>query len=397
MPGARAVIVALGLAAASCAPSGTDRTAPEQPRPTAFTWQLPPGLPTPAVPASNPMTLPRVELGRRLFHDPRLSRTGTMSCASCHQQTRAFTDGRAHAVGATGEVHERNTMSLTNVAYNASYGWSDPSVSSLEEQMLVPMFNDHPIELGIVGHEQEIVRRFAGDAGERARFAAAFPGEADPVHLPNIVKAIAAFERTLISGDSPFDRYLYRDDKQAIPEAARRGMTLFFSRRLRCAECHASFNLSGPVVFAGQRKPAPLLFHNTALYDVDGRGAYPANDRGLFDRTRRPADMGRFRAPTLRNVAVTGPYMHDGSVPTLEAAIDHYASGGKASRFRSDRIRGFTLDDAGRADLLAFLESLTDRGFLTNPGFGPPDGRAAEPAKTAAVRLNGHDRGRSPR
>jgi cytochrome c peroxidase len=373
---ARVAAVALGLVAASCSPSGTEKLAADPPRPAAFVWQLPPGLPPPIVPARNPMTLPRIELGRRLFYDARLSSTGTLSCASCHQQSRAFTDGRAQAIGATGGLHVRNTMSLSDVAYNASFGWSDPSLSSLEEQMLVPMFNDHPIELGIVGHEQEIVRRFAGDRADTARFRDAFPGEADPVHLPNIVKAIAAFERTLVSGDSPFDRYLYRDDKGAITAAALRGMTLFFSRRLRCAECHASFNLSGPVVFAGQTTPGPLLFHNTALYDVDGRGAYPVGDRGLFDRTRRPADMGRFRAPTLRNVAATGPYMHDGSVPTLEAAIDHYASGGRASRFRSDRIRGFSLDGAGKADLLAFLESLTDQGFLTNPAFGPPSGKS---------------------
>ena len=162
----------------------------------------------------------------------------------------------------------------------------------------------------------------------------AFPTDQPPLTLANVVKAIASFERTLLSADSPFDRYLYRDDKQAMSPAALRGKDLFFSTRLRCSECHASFNLSGPVTFE-RATPTRALFHNTGLYNVDGRGSYPAVDRGLIDRTQQPADMGRFRAPTLRNVAVTAPYMHDGSVPTLEAAIAHYASGTRAIASRA--------------------------------------------------------------
>ena len=136
--------------------------------------------------------------------------------------------------------------------------------------------------------------------------------------------------------------------------------------------CHAGFNLSGPTVHDGAAAPTPT-FHNTGLYDVDGRGAYPSTDRGLIDQTRRPADMGRFRAPTLRNIAVTAPYMHDGSVPTLEAAVSHYASGGRQSRFKSPRLKGFTLSAPEIADLVAFLNALTDREFLTNPAFAAPD------------------------
>jgi cytochrome c peroxidase len=259
-------------------------------------------------------------------------------------------------------------MSLANAAYNASLGWADPSLRTLEAQMAVPMFNEHPIELGLKGREPEVVERFARDAPD---FHAAFPDDPSPVTLGNIVKAIASFERTLVSGDSPLDRYLYRDDKSGMSEAALRGMTLFFSDRLRCAECHGTFNLSGPVDAEGLEQ-VELDFHNTGLYDADGAGAYPATDRGLFDLTRKPADMGRFRAPTLRNIAVTAPFMHDGSVPTLEAAVDHYASGGRASPFRSDRVRGFRLSPADRSALVAFLESLTDRSFLTNPAFANP-------------------------
>jgi cytochrome c peroxidase len=321
------------------------------------------------------MSTAKVELGRRLFYDTRLSGNGTFSCASCHQQAYAFTDARAQAIGSTGALHARSTMSLANVAYNASFGWADPALRSLEAQMAVPMFNEHPIELGLKGREAEVVARFTS-SDDVARFRAAFPDEQPPVTLGTIVKTIAAFERTLVSGDSPLDRYLYRDDRQALSPSSLRGMKLFFSGRLRCAECHGTFNLSGPVTFEGDKK-VELLFHNTGLYDVDGRGSYPETDRGVFDVTHKTTDMGRFRAPTLRNVAVTAPYMHDGSVPTLAGAVMHYASGGKKSRYRSDRVRGFRISDVDRADLVAFLESLTDRTFLTNPAFSNPAPRAS--------------------
>ncbi len=256
----------------------------------------------------------KVRLGRRLFYDTRLSGNGTFSCGSCHQQAHAFTDGRARAIGSTGQAHARSAMSLTNVAYNASYGWADAAARTLEAQIAVPMFNEHPIEMGLKGNEAAAAARLAADAADVRLFREAFPGDASPVTLDNAIKAIAAFERTLLSANSPVDRYLYRDERAALDPAAVRGMTLFFSDRLACAGCHAGFNLSGPTVHDGAAAPTPT-FHNTGLYDVDGRGAYPSTDRGLIDQTRRPADMGRFRAPTLRNIAVTAPYMHDGSVP----------------------------------------------------------------------------------
>ena len=321
------------------------------------------------------MTTAKVDLGRRLFYDTRLSGNGTYACASCHQQKHAFTDGRPQAIGSTGQPHTRSAMGLTNVAYNATFGWADPALRTLEAQMSVPMFNEHPIELGLAGREAEVVSRF-GRPQDDARFRAAFPADADPVTLANIVRAIAAFERTLVSADSPFDRYLYRDDRSAISPQAVRGMKLFFSDRLGCSGCHAGFNLSGPVVF--ERSPEPKLsFHNTGLYDVDGKGAYPASDRGLIDRTGQPADMGRFRAPTLRNIALTAPYMHDGSVLSLDEAIGHYASGGMG-RFKSDKLKGFAISQAETADLVAFLESLTDISFVTNPALADPNAGAGE-------------------
>jgi cytochrome c peroxidase len=366
----RAAAIALVFAVISGCSRADDAPRTATP-PAPFTWTVPAGLPVPKVPADNSMTIAKVALGRRLFYDTRLSGNRTFSCATCHQQAHAFTDGRARAIGSTGALHARSTMSLTNVAYNASLGWADPTLRTLEAQMAVPMFNEHPIELGLKGRESEVVGRFTSRPDDAAAFRAAFPDDSAPVRLETIVKAIAAFERTLLSGDSLFDRYLYRDDKAGMSAAALRGMRLFFSDRLRCAECHGSFNLSGPVDVEGT-KDLELVFHNTGLYNVDGHGAYPDTDRGLFDLTRRASDMGRFRAPTLRNVAVTAPYMHDGSVPTLEDAISHYASGGKRSPYRSDRVHGFRVSAADRGDLVAFLESLTDRDFLTNPAFARP-------------------------
>ena len=336
----------------------------------AYVWHLPRGVPHPKVPADNPMSEAKVRLGRRLFYDTRLSGNGTFACASCHQQTRAFTDGLARAKGSTGQQHARSAMSLANVAFNASYGWADARTRTLEAQMAVPMFNEHPVEMGMKGNEATIVARISSDPADAALFRDAFPGKA--IALDTIVKAIASFERTIVSANSPLDRYLYRDDRSALTPQAQRGMALFFSDRLACARCHTGFNLSGPTVQEGSAEIAPT-FHNTGLYNVDGRGAYPAIDRGLFDATRVPADMGRFRAPTLRNIALTAPYMHDGSIPTLDEVVGHYASGGLKSPVKSPRLKGFEISTTEVEDLVAFLNSLTDEEFLTKLELGKPE------------------------
>jgi cytochrome c peroxidase len=373
------VLAALGVvtacACSSTAPASSSRppvAGSSVPAPAAFAWRLPPGMPVPKVPPDNPMSDAKVRLGRHLFYDTRLSGNRTMSCATCHGQARAFTDGRAQAIGSTGAVHPRSTMTLTNVAYNASYGWADGKTRTLEMQIHVPMFNEHPIEMGLKGREPEIVARFADVPADRTMFREAFPDEQTPVTFPNIIKAIAAFERVLVSGNSALDRYLYRDERSALSRAAVRGMKLFFSDRLACGRCHSGVNLAGPSDHEAAPTPATPTFHNTGLYNVDGNGAYPPIDRGLFDVTHARADMGRFRAPTLRNIALTAPYMHDGSVPTLELAIAHYASGGLKSPLKSPHVKGFKVTRQDTADLVAFLESLTDREFVTNPAFGPP-------------------------
>ena len=366
------------IGSAACSVATTQTRLPAAP-PDAYAWRLPPGFPPPPVPGDNPMSAAKVELGRRLFYDRRLSGNGTLSCASCHEQRRAFTDGRAQAIGSTGESHQRSAMSLTNVAYNASFGWADSTLLTLEAQIFVPMFNETPVEMGARRRVDEILGRLRQDAAYPSGFAAAFPGADESLTFANLVRAVAAFERTLISGDSPYDRLLFRDERSALSESARRGMRLFFSDRLGCSVCHAGVNISGPVHHRTLPRPA-LVFSNTGLYDVDGRGSYPASDRGLIDVTARGDDTGRFRAPTLRNIAVTAPYMHDGSVPTLDAVLDHYAAGGRAAQragvgtdhFKSRLIAGFTLSHAERQDVIAFLGALTDSEFLEDPRFADP-------------------------
>lgn len=344
---------------------------------------VPAGFPAPSVPVGNPITRPKAELGRFLFYDRRLSGNGTQSCGSCHEQRLAFTDGRERSIGSTGEAHPRNANALTNVAYNATLTWANPVLTSLEQQFLIPIFGEFPIELGALGKEQEILDRLRADPEMLARFERAFPDDADPVAWQRIVEALATFTRTLISGDSPFDRFVYQINPTALSDAARRGLELFFSERLECHHCHGGFNFSEASVHAQSVFDASL-FHNTGLYNVDGAGAYPPGNTGVYEVSGDPRDMGRFRAPSLRNVAVTAPYMHDGSVATLEEVIRIYEAGGRvidegpfagdgrASPLKSGLVPGFNLTDAERADLLEFLHSLTDETFLTDPRFSDP-------------------------
>ena len=371
----------------------TPSTPPPAP---AYEWRLPPGFPVPKVPADDPMTQAKVELGRRLFYERALSGNGTYACSSCHHQELAFTDGRARAIGSTGEAHPRSALSLANVAYSATLTWADPRLTRLEEQARIPMFNEHPVELGLSGREDELLRRLRADRDYPGMFSAAFPEDRDPVSLANVTRAIASFERTLISGDSPYDRLVYRDEAGALSESAKRGMRLFFSQRLNCSRCHGGFTFSGPIAFEGARPIAPT-FHNDGLYNLGGDGSYPADDPGLFGVTGRTEDMGRFRAPTLRNIELTAPYMHDGSIATLAEVIEQYARGGRLvpdgpfagdgrdSPRKSDLIRGFDLDDRGKADLVEFLKSLTDRSFVGDPRFAAP--RSASPAAPHAAPL----------
>ncbi|HEY6558706.1 MAG TPA: MbnH family di-heme enzyme [Polyangiaceae bacterium] len=355
-----------------------------------FQWNLPPGFPLPAVPTTNPMSVEKVELGRHLFHDTRLSDNQTQSCASCHEQRFAFADARARAVGSTGITHPRSSMSLTNVAYTSTLTWGHPLMNELERQAEAPLLGDQPVELGLKSLAQ-IEERLRPVTRYHELFAAAFPGEAQPITAANTLRALATFERTLISGRSPYDRFLYQGQSDALSESAKRGYQLFNAEKFECFHCHTSFNLSDHTNYEGKAF-VEMPFHNTGLYNIGGTGAYPAPNTGAHSVTGNPSDMGKFKAPSLRNIAVTAPYMHDGSIATLSEVLDHYAAGGRRitsgphagdgnlNPLKDRLIRKFDMTEQERADVLAFLESLTDQEFLTNPAFSDPWTAVAAPA-----------------
>jgi cytochrome c peroxidase len=238
-----------------------------------------------------------------------------------------------------GDALPHNAMALVNVTYNISFGWTKPDVRSLEAQMREPLLNSHPVELGLAGREEWVAAQLASDPLYATAFAAAFPDGGTAVTFDHLVKAIAAFERTLISGDSPFDRYVFQGDHSALSEPAKRGMALFFSRNAGCSGCHSGFNFTG------------------TWRDSDGETGKPAfASNGV---TAQP-----MRVPTLRNIALSGPYMHDGRFPTLEAVLDHYFGLGKGAIRYDRRLPRISLDMQQKADLVAFLKSLTDEDFV---------------------------------
>lgn len=346
---------------------------------TAYRWNKPAWVPDPVVPKDNPMSEAKVELGRHLFYDKRLSLDNSMSCATCHIQSKAFTDGKALSPGVNGHDGVRSAMMLANVAYLPVLTWANPTQKQLERQMLNPMFGNDPIELGMEGKEKELFARLKANPKYIALFKQAFPQEKGTVNLSTITKAIASFERSLLSFDSPYDRYKYGGKPQAISESAKRGEGLFFGEDMECSHCHGGFNFTDNVQHTRLAFPE-VGFHNTGMYNTDGKGAYRADNHGIREVTGEAADEGKFRTATLRNIAVTAPYMHDGSQANLRDVIRrHYAVKGKAvsdgqppSPLRDSFIEGFKISDAEVEDLLAFLESLTDNTFLTDSKLADP-------------------------
>lgn len=359
---------------------------------SAYQWRIPDWLPPPLVPTDNPMSEAKVELGRLLFYDKRLSSDGSVACASCHEQSRGFSDGTVAPSGVTGVLHPRNAMTLANVGYFPVLTWANPLLKRLETQALLPMFGESPPEMNMGGRERELFVRLAGDPAYPKRFSDAFPERNGAIDLGTVTKALAAFERTLISANAPYDRFRYGGDKNAISTAAKRGEQLFFSEKLECFHCHGGVHLTDNLVHS--RKPlAEFGFHNTGLYNIGDDGAYPKDNTGLIEHTGRAEDMGRFRTPSLRNVAVSAPYMHDGSIADLKGVLAHYSAGGRTipngafagvgadSLLKSPFVPGFKLSGQDETDILAFLESLTDREFLSDPRFSNPwtDGPNSQP------------------
>jgi cytochrome c peroxidase len=374
------ILLVLALAYAGC---GEEGGSAEE-----WTWDLPENILPPRVPEDNPMTVAKVELGRFLFYDKRLSANQTQSCSSCHHQDLAFTDGLSRAEGSTGEIHPRSSMMLANVGYAASLTWANDVLDQLEQQALVPMFNETPVELGMAGMEDELLQRLRNDPRYPQMFAEAFPDASDPIAVGNVTKALGAFQRQLTSFNSKYDRWT-RGDKTALSESEQRGLALFLGERLECFHCHGGF-LFSQAADHEQNTFDQKAFMNNGLYNLDQEGSYPRGNQGLYDLTFDPEDKGLFKPPSLRNIAVTAPYMHDGSIATLEEVLEHYARGGRSvpdgtmidgqdvsgdgrdNPNKSAFLRGFELTDQEREDVLAFLRALTDEEFLANPAYSDP-------------------------
>lgn len=310
--------------------------------PSLWQWDLPEGVSPPPVPEDNPMSDAKVELGRRLFYDADLSIDGTTSCGTCHEQHRAFTDSNRTHGGVHGAMGRRNVMPLANVGYLSPLTWADSAQRTLEKQALVPMMGTHPVEMGMAGQDAELARRLAADPCYRQMFAAAFPGH--QIDTETVTKALATFERTLLSFNSPYDHFL-RGESGAISEQAKQGVHLFKSN---CESCHA-----GPNFTDGK-------YHNIGL-SSEGDTSVP--DHGLEEITGLIEDDSAFRTPSLRNVALTGPYMHDGSISDLSETIRIHATSAHARQ---------SLSDLDISYVVAFLQSLSDQSFTANPDYALP-------------------------
>ncbi|PZU07284.1 cytochrome-c peroxidase [Sphingomonas sp.] len=304
-----AIIVAFTLIAAS---------------PAAFHWPLPQGVAPPAIPPDNPISDAKIALGRRLFYDADLSVDGTMACATCHEQRRGFADGNVTHAGVHGDPGRRNVPGLANVAWRRSLTWGDPRVTTLEQQVAIPLTGRFPVEMGMAGKEPELRRRLGRDSCYRTMFRAAFPETRGRIDQASVAKALAAFQRTFVSFSAPIDH----------GDAPAAGAAIFAAK---CATCHAGHDFTDD------------QFHRLRQAT--------SSDRGLGEVTGRIGDDGAFRTPSLRNVSVTGPWLHDGSATTLDQALMAHPNA----------------DTADTPALIAFLAALTDNAFLTNPGLSYPD------------------------
>lgn len=307
-----------------------------------YDLEIPQGFPIPNIPADNYLSKSRVEMGKRLFFDTRLSVDNTISCASCHLPQLAFSDDKALSFGVTGHIGKRNAPPLQNLAWVAPF-MRDGGVPTLELQVHAPLTDTNEMAFDIL----LAVERLKDDPYYRDQSLYAYKRAFDAYV---ITRALAAFERTLVSGNSKYDQYLYAG--RILTASELRGKDLFFSDSLHCSDCHSGYNFSNN------------QFENNGLYVV-----YP--DTGRARITLRPEDSGKFRVPSLRNVEVTAPYMFDGSLASLGDVIDHYAAGGAGNHNQSPLVTGFLLSQQDKDDLIAFLKTLTDTDFLNNPAHRP--------------------------
>lgn len=332
----------------------TVEDAPYNAKPIGIPIQITAPLGLPAVPtaAGVPETAEAIALGRDLFYEKKLSMDDTLACASCHNPNFGFTDGQKHSTGVGGKTGVRNAPTLLNAAYVQDQFW-DGRAHSLEEQAGGPMAN--PIEMN-QAHEVT-VSKLQADPRYRAEFEKAFgPGR---VTLAKVTTALASFERTLISANSPFDQYQFGGNQVALNASAIRGLAIFRDpKRGNCIACHT--------IGANYALFTDGKFHNIGVgVNDDGEPA----DLGRYTETKRVEDKGAFKTPTLRNVAITAPYMHDGSLKTLKDVVDFYAGGGNSNPYLDKEIKAIHLSGQDRADLVEFLKSLTGN---MPPDAGPP-------------------------
>ena len=366
------------------------------------------GLPPVPVPADNPQTPEKIALGDKLFHDKRFSVTGDIACSNCHERTKGFADGPLK----TSEGHHkltgtRNAPTVANAAYFTSMFWDGRS-KDLEDQSQHPFVN--PVEMGLANHDP-ILKIVATDPDYVAAFQKVFGAPAGSVSMKQVQQAIASFERTLVFGNSPFDRYYFGHDKSAMSPAAVRGFKVFLEDG-RCVSCHVieqnqalftdnRFHNIGVGVNRIQAEAPKLL---STFLDAKSRGADvdravltdpKVSEIGRFAITETLDDIGAFKTPTLRNVAVTAPFMHDGSLATLREVVVHYNNGGvtpagaPVNDYLSGGIRPLNLTDQQIDDLVAFLEALTSPEFAPQAAAKTAAGSGCSvPAKVAATPAN---------
>ncbi len=304
-----------------------------------FTLDIPTGFPTPPVPEDNQLTRARVELGKRLFFDPQLSSDNSISCATCHQPQLAFAETNPISIGVNQSAGIRNASSLANVAYQQGL-FAEGGIPSLELQAVAPITEAHEMNMDF----SDLMHRLEADEDYVQLFQKAYQ---TPPTTQSTVKALASFQRTLLSGNSRFDQYYYQGKTDVLNDSEIRGMELFFSDETNCSSCHSGF------LFTDQS------FANIGLYTNYA-------DEGRARLTATPGDIGKFKVPSLRNIAVTAPYMHNGSMETLAEVIEHFNSGGAGHENQHELVKPLGLTEMEKADLVAFLESFTDEAFLTN-------------------------------
>jgi cytochrome c peroxidase len=313
--------------------------------------EIPLGLIDPDVPKSNPLTVEKVALGGKLFFDKRLSFGGRISCATCHDPARAFTENRDVSLDAKGRSRRRNAQSVLNSAYQSLLDW-DGHAATLEAQLdsVFSVWGDMAIDIGdaimIVDSDPEYIRMFESAFGSRPT-------------SKGFRAALASYQRSLISGSTRFDAYLFGSKETALSQEERAGWELFIGKA-SCITCHDVFHPSTNALGGGLALFTDHRFHNLGVGYKDGR----MEDTGRFEVTRDPADFGSFKTPSIRNVAVTSPYMHDGSLKTLEEVVDFYNRGGNPNQNLSPGIRPLLLNQAEKQSLVAFLKTLTDERWL---------------------------------